>query len=74
MSVLTFDRSHTVPSAHSAIRRKSRWRSFLDAMVASRMRHAEREIVRRGYLLPRELDRMESKASTRSEDSLPFVR
>jgi hypothetical protein len=57
----------------SASRRKSLWRGFVDAMIASRMRQAEREIARRSYLFARELEQAGWKASERSEDSLPFV-
>ncbi len=64
----------TVPTANSAPRRKSLWRSFVDTMIAARMRRAELEIARRGYLFPRDLERADWKATARSEDSLPFVR
>ena len=76
MSILTYDISiaHTVPVAGAAPRRNSLWRGVMNAMIASRMRQAEREIARRSYLLPRELDRTEWKVSRRSEDSLPLVR
>ena len=63
-----------VAAAKSAPRRKSLWRGFVEAMIASRTRQAEREIARRSYLFPREFERADWKASERSEDSLPFVR
>ena len=71
MSIVTFD---AAVAANPATRCNSFWRGLLDAMIASRMRRAEREIARRRHLLPRELDRMDWKVGERSEDSLPFVR
>jgi len=74
MSVLTYDTAHVSPIASAEPKRKGFWRSLLDAMIESRMRHAELEIARHLHLLPRELEKAGWKVSERSEDSLPFVR
>src|SRR5262245_26828137 len=53
MSILTYDRdrSHDAPAVRPAGRRKGFWRSLMDAMIASRMRHAEREIARHRHIV-----------------------
>ncbi len=77
-SSIAYDTSATCDtSTDVAIRpaRRGFWKSFSDALIASRMRHAEREIRQYRHLIPRELEQAAAwRITNRSEDSLPFVR
>lgn len=57
-----------------APQRRGFLRRFLDALMESRMRQAERELRRYRHLLPDELERAAARLDRRSEDSLPFLR
>lgn len=53
---------------------RSLFRRLVDALVAARMRQAEREVNRYRHLVPRNLEGAAWKLTERSEDSLPFQR
>ena len=57
-----------------APRRRGLLARFVDALVESRMRQAERELRRYRHLMPGELERAALRLDSRSEDSLPFLR
>ena len=57
-----------------APQRRGFFSRFVDALVESRMRQAERELRRYRHLMPDELERAALRLDSRSEDSLPFLR
>jgi len=69
-AIIYFDTGTTKPAA----KRKSLFMRFVDHLIELRLRSAAEEIKRHSHLLPRELDHAAWKLTTRSEDSLPFVR
>jgi hypothetical protein len=54
--------------------RKSLWTRFVDAMIESRLRKAEKEIRRYRHLLPDAFERAAHDLGPGSEGQLPFVR
>ena len=62
------------PSRTAAHRRKGLVTRFFDAIQASRMRQAQREVARYRHLMPEEFERAAARLDARSERSLPFVR
>jgi hypothetical protein len=72
MSTITYG-APVVTRAQQPARKK--WLArLLDAIVATQMRRAEREVRRHRHLLPHELELAGDKLSDRNEDQLPFVR
>jgi hypothetical protein len=53
---------------------KSLLRRLYDRLMEARMRQAQDVLKQHSHLVPRELEQAGWKVSTRSEDSLPFVR
>ena len=75
MATVTFG-SVTAASRTDAVapQRRGFFARFVDALVESRMRQAERELRRYRHLVPGELERAALRLDSRSEDNLPFLR
>ncbi len=58
--------------AIAVVERQGLFSRFLRALMASRMRQFEREIVPHRHLLPRELEQAGNRLNSRNEDALPF--
>jgi hypothetical protein len=77
MATITYTHGSVTPAARTpavAPQRRGFLARFVDALVESRMRQAERELRRYRHLIPGELERAALRLDSRSEDSLPFLR
>jgi hypothetical protein len=75
MTAITYGAHNRLETAAKAAPKGKGWlRRFYDALVAARLKQAERELEMHRHLLPGEFEIAALKLNARNEDELPFVR